>query len=233
MQKVILAISGRKQSGKSSTCRYIEQAWGHTDVVVVEEFSFADPLKDMCVKLLGLKPERVRGTDEQKNSPVPHLLWENFPVVEARSRWWWDGDVAKYHSGPMTGREVMQYWGTEVFRRAYPDVWAKAAVQAIDDRAFEFAIENCGDFDRTNTLVAVLPDCRFPNEVQAVKDAGGYVLRLTRNPHPGDTHPSEIALDAENYDWSNFDLVYDNSNQTVPEQMAGLTPWLREIGAIA
>ena len=65
--------------------------------------------------------------------------------------------------------------------------------------------------------MAIIADCRFPNEVTAIKNVAGIVIRLSRNPHNSD-HTSEIALDPDRYDQSLFDLVIDNDNMTITEQ---------------
>jgi len=43
----------------------------------------------------------------------------------------------------------------------------------------------------------IVTDVRFPNEVEAIKKAGGTVIRIDRinNPHPTSNHISETALD--------------------------------------
>jgi hypothetical protein len=57
----------------------------------------------------------------------------------------------------------------------------------------------------------IITDTRFPNEAQAIKDAGGIVIRVDR---PGvsaiNAHPSETALDNWDFDykiWNGSDLV--------------------------
>jgi hypothetical protein len=228
LKTIILGISGRKQAGKTATYDFIRRSAEAYKIgmTTARDFSFAGPLKKMCVEILGLTHDQAYGTDEQKNTPVEHLLWENFPVEECR-RVFRPGTkyVDRLKTGPMTAREVMQYWGTNVFRAAYEEVWTSASIREIKEW-----------FDRCSGAcmpIAVLPDVRFPNEVRAIRDAGGYVLRLTRNVFGDDAHDSETKLDADRYDWSNFDLVYDNSAQTVDQQMEGLKPWLQKIGVIA
>jgi len=51
-------------------------------------------------------------------------------------------------------------------------------------------------------------DCRFPNEADAIRDAGGQVIRVNRPAFPddGDPHPSETALDRYPFD----DLVLND-----------------------
>lgn len=92
-----------------------------------------------------------------------------------------------------TPREAMQKLGTEAMRGVFgEDFWLR-----------RFRLE-CGDTQR----VAVC-DVRFPNEAQAVRDAGGRVVLISR---PGAglegaaaAHPSETALDG----WP-FDMEIEN-----------------------
>lgn len=180
----------------------------------IRNYSFADLLKQtVCIDLLGLSWEQCYGTDEQKNSPT-HLRWEDMPGVITNKNNWSTYTAAirewglKIHDpGPMTGREVMQFTGTEIFRKMYNNIWAQATINKILKDKSKFA---------------VITDCRFPNEVEAVQKAGGKVIRLTRNPFPKDQHDSETALDQENYDWNNFDAVIDNSNMSISDQNGAL-----------
>jgi hypothetical protein len=67
----------------------------------------------------------------------------------------------------------------------------------------------------------LIPDVRFPNEVEAVKRAGGIVIRLTRDIFASSSD-SESALDQNKYDWTNFDIVLDNSNMSLSDLCAEL-----------
>jgi hypothetical protein len=252
MQK-ILAISGRKQSGKDTCFKFIKQI-----IPEAKHFYFADPLKRMCIDILGCPEDKVYGSDADKNEKVEHLLWENFPVrafsrtdgtiftgtpngiypTATKKHIYEDGRVGiieepdlqlnfePYHignihdgclltpkTGPMSVREVLQYWGTEVFRKAYHNVWADACIRAIRKDGCEFA---------------VITDCRFPNEVDVAKAEGGKVVRLTRNVFPGDAHASETALDVDRYDWSNFDHVIYNEDIGVNETCLRILKFLMD-----
>jgi hypothetical protein len=176
----------------------------------IRNYSLAHILKQVvCVDILGLKYEQVFGTDAQKSTPT-HILWENVPgnvKIEQRETESlgniYYSIVPKSH-GPMSGREVMQYVGTEIFRKMYNDVWASSCMRQILKDKSEFA---------------VITDVRFPNEVEAIKNAGGKVIRLTRDIFAGqDVHWSETALDANVYDWNNFDAVIDNHTMTIGMQ---------------
>ena len=96
----------------------------------------------------------------------------------------------------------MQYVGTNVFRKMQHNVWADATIRRIQDE---------------NLPLALIADCRFPNEVDAIKNAGGVVVKLNRNLYDSN-HESEKALDTDVYDHSVFDLVIDNQDLSIGEK---------------
>lgn len=122
-----------------------------------------------------------------------------------------------WNNNRLTAREVMQFVGTNVFRQMKQNVWASATINKIRN---------------DNPSVAIIADCRFPNEVEAIKNAGGLVIKLTRNPH-NSYHESEIALDPEVYDNNNFDLIINNSDISIQEQNSLLLDFLNTKGALS
>tara|TARA_R110000803_G_scaffold169444_2_gene232461 strand:+ start:3258 stop:4115 length:858 start_codon:yes stop_codon:yes gene_type:complete len=269
----ILALAGKKQSGKNTSANWllgiamcglhivegridvddkgrlrISDMWGNQEMYGVFDYynphpemtaflhkeihpwyriySFADLLKrDVCMGLLGLEEKQCFGTDEEKMAPT-HLLWENMPGVttntnaknpsiEVRDAL---GGTVYHEPGLMTGRDVMQFVGTDVFRKMHDPVWARGTLNRIKADKAE---------------LSVICDCRFPNEVEETQAAGGKVVRFLRDPYKGeDQHSSETALDPGNFDQSKFDLVIDNSDMTILEQNNALYPHLVEWGFI-
>lgn len=193
----IIAFAGRKQSGKTTCSEMIIKYCNGA----VEPFNgakiynFADPLKkDICINILGMTYEQCYGSDEQKNELVD-CWWEN---------------------KRLTAREVMQFVGTNIFRKMQNNVWADATIHKIHNE---------------KPPVAVVADCRFPNEVTAIKNAGGVVIKLMRNPFNSD-HESETALDGDNYDYSNFDLVVPNDTMSIPQQNRFIVEQLKNKGIL-
>jgi len=172
----------------------------------IKVYSFADLLKtEVCMKVLGLSYEQCYGTNEQKNS-LTNLKWENMPGVISNKHLWDDIghtsliDTMVYHEpGPMTAREILQYVGSNIFRKMYKNVWVDGTIRRIKDEG---------------SSTALICDCRFPNEVVGTQEAGGKVIRLTRNPNPEDDHISETALD----NYIGFDAIIDNKDMSIPEQ---------------
>lgn len=153
----------------------------------VKLYTFADELKAMCVNLFEIPLECAWGTDEQKNTIQKHLLWENMPGVITPEIVRDYGDVdpsllglTVHTAGPMTSREFMQFLGTEVMRKIFEPIWVNATIKKIKAEG---------------TQLAIIADVRFPNEAKAIDEAGGLLLRLTRNPFPEDSHESETSLD--------------------------------------
>jgi len=171
----IIAFAGRKQSGKTTSCEFVKNVFEtshHSGDCRI--YNFADPLKQMCIDIFGLSYHQCYGTDDNKNEIV---------------NCYWPGLDSK-----MTAREVLQYVGTDVFRKMQCNVWADATIRKIE---------------KENPTLALIADCRFPNEVEAVKNAGGIVVKLNRDTY-NSTHASEISLDKDRYDQNNFDLSIDN-----------------------
>ena len=169
----------------------------------IKIYSFAQPLKQLSIDILGLTPEQCYGTDDQKNS-VTNLRWEDMP-----------GILNPIRDGFMTGREVLQHVGTDIFRKMYHDVWVDTTLRQIQIEQPELAI---------------ICDARFPNEITGIKNAGGKVIRLTRSPFSEDEHASEKALDEDNFDWGEFDAVIDNADMTIEQQNKAVYECLRPWG---
>jgi hypothetical protein len=194
----------------------------------IKLYSFADTLKKFCVEVLGIDRETIYGTNEQKNQPT-HLKWEDMPSVCTDDEFWYQHnewfeecqDNFIFHKpGPMTSREVMQYFGTNIVRKMYGPAWAKETLNRID---------------KEGTVLAVITDCRFLDEVQEIQNYRGKVVKLSRNPYP-DSHISEIQLDEQSEDI--FDAVINNEygieaqNDSVKGllEVWGLVPEIKVIG---
>lgn len=189
----IIAFAGRKQSGKTSCSNFIK-------TLFPEDFSkiynFADPLKqDICINILGLTYDQCYGDDDHKNT-ITDIEW---------------------NGSKLTAREVMQFVGTDIFRKMKNDVWAGATINKIK---------------KESPKIAIIADCRFPNEVRAIKEAGGVVIKLTRNPFNSD-HESETALDYQNYDHRNFDLIITNQAMSLEHQNDVVYKYLRKKGLLS
>jgi hypothetical protein len=86
------------------------------------------------------------------------------------------------------------------------DFLQKLGTDAIRDSLHENTWVNATMIDYTAESNWIITDTRFPNEAEAIKKAGGIVVRINRpGVQPINPHPSETSLD----DW-NFDAVINN-----------------------
>ena len=78
---------------------------------------------------------------------------------------WWSNRLGMN----ITPRWVLQYWGTDVLRNHFHnDIW----VASVENKLRQ-AKDNI-----------VITDCRFENEVNAIKNAGGITVRVQRGEKP-------------------------------------------------
>ena len=83
---------------------------------------------------------------------------------EQRDEWWSDR-LGK----DITPRHILQYWSTEVCRQGFhDDIW----IASLENK-----MRKTGDN-------IVISDVRFPNEIKAIKSAGGKVVRVVRGADP-------------------------------------------------
>jgi hypothetical protein len=144
---MIIGICGLIGAGKDTIADYL---------VNIHQFrreSFANSLKDAVAHVFNWERELLEGRTKQSRE------WREQPDP------WWSTRLGQ----PITPRWVLQYWGTEVCRKAFhDDIW----IASLENK-----IRNSRDD-------IVISDCRFPNEIKAIKDAGGIVIRVVRGPEP-------------------------------------------------
>lgn len=97
---------------------------------------------------------------------------------------WWSQRLNR----TVTPRWVLQYWGTEVCRQGFhDDIW----IASLENKL------------RKSQDDVVISDCRFPNEIRAIRAAGGHVIRVVRGPEP-DWYDAALAANSDRH-WSRGD----------------------------
>lgn len=175
----------------------------------VKLYSFADTLKDISINLFGLTEEQCFGTNEQKNSETQYYWKDMFPEVRKKFGF---KSLKECGNKKITARQFLQLWGTDVCRKIFNDCWVQATLNKIK---YE------------QVPLALITDCRFPNEALGAQKAKGKVIKLTRNIH-NDKHESELALD----NFNKFDSIVDNHEMTILEQNQNVKEILTQWGWI-
>jgi hypothetical protein len=162
--------------------------------------SFAHTLKDAVASVFGWDRELIEGRTRQSRE------WR-----EQVDPWW----SQRLGMPTLTPRYVLQVWGTEVARRGFhDDIW----IASLENKL------------RKTTDDVVISDCRFPNEIAAIRRVGGRVIRVHRGPEPAwygiaqsaNTHPQpnasstilqDLGIHASETAWigTEFDAIIDNN----------------------
>ncbi len=116
--------------------------------------SFANSLKDAAASVFGWDRVLLEGRTTESRK------WR-----DQVDQWWAD----RLGIPTLTPRWVLQYWGTDVLRNHFhDDIW----IASLENRM------------RKTKDNIVISDVRFPNEISAIHNAGGMVVRIKRGPDP-------------------------------------------------
>lgn len=173
---MILGISGKAGSGKDTVADYLISMG-----IMDKKHPFAKAVKDICGLMFNISEHDLyNNKDKTTDVIVTDNVISLIPSLKNRK------------GTCLSVRELLQYFGTDIARKFYKQVWISVLLNNINKN------EN-----------VVISDVRFKNEADAIKKAGGKLIRLTRNPYNME-HESETELD----DYKNFDIIYDNRGQT-------------------
>jgi len=129
--------------------------------------SFASTLKDAVAAVFGWDRILLEGRTKEARE------WR-----EQVDPWW----ATRLGMPDLTPRLMLQLWGTEVCRRGFhDDIW----IASLENKL------------RTSKDNVVISDCRFPNEISAIKAQGGQVVWVQRGVIP---HWYDIAATANRGD---------------------------------
>lgn len=127
--------------------------------------SFAKPLKDAVAAIFGWCREMMEGQSRISRE------WR-----EQEDQFW-----SEVLGHTVTPRWAMQHLGTNVIREhLHPDIWVLSMKRRVQDKL-------------SNKQKIVITDCRFPNEIQALRDLGGIIIRVVRGAEPQWVEDARLA----------------------------------------
>lgn len=163
--------------------------------------SFAKPLKDAVSIIFGWDRILLEGITKESRE------WR-----EKKDNYW-----SSVIGEDISPRLVLQLFGTECIRKVFhPNVWSASLIKRYEKSGMK------------NTVVT---DCRFKNEIEAIKNVGGYIIRVKRGNEPEWYNNYLSLLKEENFymieklreegklphvsetDWigSDFDIIIENN----------------------
>jgi hypothetical protein len=210
----IIGLSGYAGSGKDTIGRMIqflkckdvegkvfqeiidnplENEWWLEEQSCWQVKKFAGKLKEIASILTGI-PQHLFENQEYKETLLGSE-WNYKKVI--------DGE---YFDTQMSIREFLQKLGTDGLREGlHPDVWVNALMADYEEESDKFVRlteDGFEEWEKGNLPNWVITDCRFPNEAQAIKNAGGIIIRVDRPGYKAtNAHVSERALDNWDFDY--------------------------------
>ena len=206
---MIIGLSGKKQSGKNTVARLIQALSWFNNCNSDANYRYGNEIltdKNQCLKWL-------ENQDEIPNKWSEHSfafkLRMCLYVITGKDEIFNGDDESKNKSSgilnnegrELTNRELLQIFGTEVGRSISKNIWVNALINDYKKEVSSGLPINW-----------LITDVRFPNEVEAIKNNGGIVIRINRNTDRVDNHLSESALD----NYKDFNAVINN-NGTLEE----------------
>jgi hypothetical protein len=171
---MIIGINGYAGSGKDTVGTILQQIDRDSHWEIKK---WAGKLKQVAELLTGIPVEKFEDQEFKKTNLGKQ----------------WNDRI----NNPMSVRDFLQKLGTEGLRDGlHTNTWVNALMADYKcvpaDRA-----PNGWDCDNW-----IITDTRFPNEAQAIKDAGGIIIRVTRpGIGPVNDHPSETGLNQWKFDY--------------------------------
>ena len=242
---MLISLSGRMNSGKDLVGKIIQYLTSESNVYPFDlniDYShksnwevkkFADKLKDIICILIGCSRDQLEN--------------ESFKSKELGEEWWYwymelDGGYSpiildyltttkkelKNYKGlelvKPTIRFLLQFIGTNLFRdQLHPSIWVNSLMSEYKSKLS--SNNPVDDLDWEPRFIYpnwIITDCRFPNEMEAVKKRGGITIRVNRPcsicggsgyhkmscpVSKSGEHYSETSLDK-----AEFDYIIDNNS---------------------
>lgn len=146
--------------------------------------SFASTLKDAVAAVFGWDRILLEGRTKAARE------WR-----EQVDPWW----AERLDMPTLTPRWVLQYWGTEVCRKGFhDDIW----IASLENKL------------RNSTDSVVISDCRFPNEIRAIKNAGGMIVWIQRGELPSWYDLAVLANQGHNFSMQELKRIGVHSSET-------------------
>lgn len=179
-EKPIIGLVGFAGSGKGSLAEILAVEYGFTRI------AFADPLREMALAIdpiVSADPDTKISSERIEIGGVRLI-----PYAEALATLGYTETKARYPEA----RRFLQRLGTEAGRNILgPNIWVDTAMRRADVARAE---KDCRGI--------VHDDARFDNEVEAIRERGGFIWRIDRpgfgpvNDHESETLPLRIEPDA-------------------------------------
>jgi len=143
-----------------------------------KQLSFADSLKEAVSSIFGWPLEMIQG-----NTPESRLWRDDV------DEWW----ANRLQIPELTPRWILQQWGTTIGRNSFHnDIWIASLQRKL--------INNKDNI--------VINDCRFANEIEAIRESGSKFIKVIRGDSPEWLNTAVDVLNNPKTSTNNMSLLY-------------------------
>ena len=183
MKKKVIVFYGKKGSGKDTCYELTKDIIENETNLTVNKLSFAGKVKDIVWDVFGNEikdRERIYGEIDKKEEPIEG--WEIPENIDFPEKYW-------------TGRRLLQWYGTDVCRNVYGNVWVDFLAK---------------DLKNSKEDIICITDCRFKNEydmLNSLSDFDVYFIKIIK-----ETSDNSFSGHASEQDMEDFkyDLIIRN-----------------------
>lgn len=226
-----IAFMGESEHGKDFCGKWVVISMGFAAV------AFADPMKRLCRDIFSpFTNDILWGDPKLRNTPL-EIDWNdaNYRLVWSMDDWvdgfrelsiikraelkividiWFRRLERSSEENKLSPRKVLQLLGTEYGRKFKSDLWVAHTLNHVI-----YSIKRGKGYSRYLGVLeeeeggykgAVITDCRFLNELEAVQDYGGYVVKLIRNSKLGQENSALVAGIANHQSETEISTIKDH-----------------------
>lgn len=178
---IIIGISGKIGSGKDTAAKLIAATLKSKGFYYVVRSPFAGTLKNVVRVITGVNMSMDHDSADIYMGGVHDYTQEQKEI----------------NVNGFTVGQLLQLVGVGLRNSVHENIWVDATINKINREFNDLHLVN-------TTAVFIIPDVRFPNEFEALREAGAILIRMEGDPggvRKNSTrdlnHISEIALDHE------------------------------------
>lgn len=187
----IIGISGKAGSGKDTVTSILLENKSFTSI------AFADPIKRFAMDIWNFNYDQLWGPSQNRSLPD-----ERYPIG--------NGEY-------LSPRKVLQHVGEECARALERGVWVRYALNIakilLTEDNLSYSPVNGIQIGNNKFSAVIISDCRYINELSAIKESGGKLIKIIR---PGSGLDGDFAKhrsenDSESFSDDDYDFIINNN----------------------
>lgn len=184
--ELVIGLGNKARNGKDTVAKMLQNKLNNCFII-----HFADALKNEVTKQD--KEPLIRRVEKNKFKIRDYVeIWES----EYLENIFQEKGIEVYEYMKEKDPKILQFWGTQFKRSLDDNIWINEVKKFIQEKSKEFS-EN-------EPIYFLIPDTRFKNEKNFIKENNGIFCKVKRinldgtqfiDPSRNNNHPSEIDLD--------------------------------------